>query len=95
DTVTIIRHFSGAGKIGSGAREILSGVDEGKHRLYISVISLVEILYLSEKRRIKINLEEALNMIQGSSNYTLVDVESLKHKDKRANIPTEELRAFV
>ena len=76
DTVTIIRHFSGAGRIGSLAREILSRVDEGEHRLHISIISMVEILYLSEKRRIKINLKEALDVVQGSSNYTLVDLNS-------------------
>ena len=37
---------------------------------------MVEILYLSEKRRIKINLKEALDVVQGSSNYTLVDLNS-------------------
>lgn len=74
DTVTIIRHFSGAGRIGRKAREILEGVEQGEHRLFLSTLSLVEILYLSEKKRIAISLEETLDLIEGSSNYSIVDL---------------------
>ena len=54
DTVMIIRHFSEAGKIGRKAYELISGVERGQHHCYVSTISLVEILYLSEKNRIPI-----------------------------------------
>lgn len=74
DTVTIIRHFSKAGRIGKSARNILDGVKEGDHRLYLSVISLVEILYLSEKKRISIKLEETMDLIDESDNYGLLDL---------------------
>jgi len=47
DTVTVIRHFSGVGRIGRKARGILEGVEEGDHHLFLSTVSLVEILYLS------------------------------------------------
>ena len=74
DTVTIIRHFSKLGRIGRKVRSILEGVEEGGHHLFLSTISLVEILYLSEKKRITVNLEESLDMIQESANYSIVDL---------------------
>ena len=74
DTVTVIRHFSEAGKIGRKAYELISGVERGQHHCYVSTISLVEILYLSEKNRIPIRLGEALEKINTSENYSIVDL---------------------
>ena len=74
DTVTIIRHFSGTGRIGRKARTILEGVEEGDHHLFLSTVSLVEILYLSEKKRILINFGESLDIIDDSANYSIVDL---------------------
>lgn len=74
DTVTIIRHFSGTGRIGRKARTILEGVEKGDHHLFLSTVSLVEILYLSEKKRILINLGESLDIIDDSANYSIVDL---------------------
>jgi len=74
DTVAIIRHFSKAGKIGKSAGDILDGVKEGEHRLYLSVVSMVEILYLSEKKRINIDLDETMDLIGESENYDLFDL---------------------
>jgi len=76
DTVTIIRHFSGLGRIGKEARLILEGVEKGDNHLFLSTISLVEILYLSEKKRIEIDLEGSLNTIRKSANYSIVDLTS-------------------
>jgi len=45
DTVTIIRHFSKSGRIGRKASSILEIVEEGEHHLFLSTISLVEILF--------------------------------------------------
>ena len=74
DTVTVIRHFSGVGRIGRKARTILEGVEQGDHHLFLSTVSLVEILYLSEKNRIMINLGESLDIIDDSANYSIVDL---------------------
>jgi PIN domain nuclease of toxin-antitoxin system len=74
DTVTVIRHFSKTGKIGKQAREILEKAEQGGHHLYISIISLVEIMYLSQKQRIDINLSETLDTINKSVNYSVVDL---------------------
>ena len=73
DTVTIIRHFSEIGKLGKKAQEILDNEDNA---FVISVVSLMEILYLSEKRRINIDLIETLNRIELSSLYQIADLTS-------------------
>lgn len=76
DTVTIIRHFAKTGKIGKKAKVILDDAEKGRHHILISVISLVEIMYLSQKMRIKINLKETLEIINNSVNYSVVDLNS-------------------
>ncbi len=68
DTVTIVRHFTKSDKMGKKAKSILNLI-HGEHNFLVSVISLMEILYLSEKRRIKIDLSETISKINSSSNY--------------------------
>ncbi|MCL0040556.1 hypothetical protein M1M90_00520 [Thermodesulfovibrionales bacterium] len=65
DTVAVIRHFSETGTIGKRAFEVINGIERGEHHCYVSTISLVEILYLSEKRRIDISLEKTLKKNKG------------------------------
>ena len=48
DTVTIIRHLTNSGKIPGKVEKILDN-KAGKNKFYISAISLMEILYLTEK----------------------------------------------
>jgi len=74
DTVTIIRYFSGNGKIGAQALKIMDEADEGQHVILVSALTLVEILYLSEKNRIGIGLEESLGIISHADNYQIVDL---------------------
>ena len=76
DTVTIIRYFAKTGKIGKRAKAILNDAEKGKHRIFISVLSLVEIMYLSQKMRISTNLAETLTIINNSENYMIVDLNS-------------------
>jgi PIN domain nuclease of toxin-antitoxin system len=76
DTVTIIRHFSKSGSIGKEARSVLAGADKGKNHIYISVLSLTEIMYLSQKNRITIDLAETIKIINASDNYRIVDLTS-------------------
>ena len=71
DTVTTIRHFSDIGNIGKKAREILN---QKSNNFMISVISLMEIMYLAEKNRIDINLMQVLEKIESSSLYSIVDL---------------------
>lgn len=74
DTVTIIRHFADSGKMGKRAREILETTSGDQDRFMISVVSLMEILYLSEKHRISISLKETLKRVASSSLYMVVDL---------------------
>lgn len=74
DTVTLVRHFSKTGKIGKAAKRILEDAEKGQNHIFISVISLVEILYLSEKHRIPLDLDKALDSINYSQNYSVVDL---------------------
>jgi predicted nucleic acid-binding protein len=74
DTVTIVRHFSGKGKIGRQAAHILDTIEERNDLLIISVISLMEILYLSEKNRIAIHLTETIERIDSSSKYAVINL---------------------
>lgn len=84
DTVIIVRHFANQGKIGKRAKSILNNVNTGSDTLIMSIISFVEILYLSEKNRININFDELRKVIEPLDNYEVVDlnldiVESAKH----------------
>jgi len=49
DTVTIVRHFCGRGRIGLQAANILNTIEERDDLFVISVVSLMEIMYLAEK----------------------------------------------
>jgi len=75
DTVAIIRHFAGVGKIGKAAKSILRDADNGKNKILISIISMVEILYLSERHRIPLNLEEVRRRLLRLDNYEIVDLD--------------------
>jgi predicted nucleic acid-binding protein len=74
DTVALIRHFVGKGKIGKRALRILDEIEKSEDRLLISVVSLMEVMYLSEKNRIDISLQETLDNIESSKKYTIVDL---------------------
>ncbi len=74
DTVTLIRHFSGVGKIGDSAQQILDRAETSGDEFFISAVTLMEIMYLSEKNRIPVNLEETLTKIEGSALYTVVEL---------------------
>ncbi|MBN1351152.1 PIN domain-containing protein [candidate division KSB1 bacterium] len=51
------------------------GADEGKNFIHISIISIVEILYLAERFRIPIDLEFTRSKIQTSSSYQIIDLD--------------------
>lgn len=74
DTVALVRHFSGLGRIGQKAANVLDNLEVGSDLLLISVVSLMEVLYLSEKNRIPIDLAETLERLQASECYAVVDL---------------------
>jgi predicted nucleic acid-binding protein len=74
DTVAVIRHFTGSGKIGSKASLVFNNLENKENCFVISVISLMEVMYLAEKHRIDINLTETLKTIESSSKYIIADL---------------------
>lgn len=75
DTVAIIRHFANVGKIGKAAKLILQDADSGKSAIWISIISIVEILYLSERNKIPLNFQDLRRKLLPLDNYRIVDLD--------------------
>lgn len=46
DAVVLVRHFMGRGEIGTKASRIPNGIEKSDDQLLISVISLMEVVYL-------------------------------------------------
>ncbi len=74
DTVALVRHFTGKGKIGQEASRILSTIEDSDDSFVASVVSLMEVMYLAERNRIEISLNETLDMIESSSKYAIIDL---------------------
>lgn len=73
DTVVLIRYLSSSGKITEKVKNILDN-QSGKNKFYISAISLMEILYLTEKNRINVSISEVIDIIKRSAFYSFVDL---------------------
>ena len=76
DTVAIVRHLRRHSALGHQAAQILNDADQGQHRVYLSAITLMEVLYLSEARRIDVRLQELVKHIGDSTNYATVPVDT-------------------
>lgn len=74
DTVAVIRHFTGSGEIGRNAKLVFDNFINSTDEFSISVISLMEIMYLSEKNRISIDLTKTLSMILETERYRIIDL---------------------
>jgi PIN domain nuclease of toxin-antitoxin system len=57
------------------ARLILRDADHGKNTILISIISVVEILYLSERNKISLEFEEMKHWLLHLDNYKIVDLD--------------------
>ncbi|MCD4792458.1 MAG: PIN domain-containing protein [Bacteroidales bacterium] len=73
DTNAIIRHFASFSKIGKKAKKIINEGESNQHQLFISVISLMEIMFLAEKNRIPLNLTESIKLIKQKSCYSIIN----------------------
>lgn len=74
DTVAIVRHLRGHPALGPQAAQILRDADAGEHHVYLSAITLMEVLYLSEAKRVDVRLNELIGHVSGSVNYEIVPV---------------------
>ena len=75
DTVAIVRHLRRK-RLGRQAAQILREADAGQHIIAISSITLMEILYLSEAKRIDVHLPEVINLTLASTNYAIVPIDA-------------------
>ena len=75
DTVAIVRHFAKAGKIGKRAKQILQDADKGQDTILISIVSMIEIMYLSERNKIPLDLKKTKHKLRGLDNYGIVDLD--------------------
>jgi PIN domain nuclease of toxin-antitoxin system len=60
--------------MGPAAKVAMQAADRGENTVYVSIFSLVEILYLSEKRRIPITFRQAIDTLVSLDNYRIVDL---------------------
>jgi len=74
DTVAIVRHLRGHPALGPQAAQILRDADAGRHHVYLSAITLMEVLYLSEAKRVDVRLDELIGHVSRSVNYEIVPV---------------------
>jgi PIN domain nuclease of toxin-antitoxin system len=74
DTMALVWYLHGHRRLGRQARRILREADQGHHTIAISGVTLMEILYLSERRRIPIGLENLENLLAQGDNYTVVSM---------------------
>lgn len=68
DTMAIVSYFAQR-RLSETARQILRDADSDHHHIYFSAVTLMEILYLSEARRISLSPAELMKRISESSNY--------------------------
>jgi len=74
DTVAIVRHLRGHPALGPQAAQILRDADTSKHHVYLSAITLMEVLYLAEAKRVDVRLDELIEHVSSSVNYEIVPV---------------------
>ena len=75
DTVALVRHLCHK-RLGRRAARIFTEADAGQHTVAISSITLMEILYLSEAKRIDVRLLEVINLTLASTNYAIVPIDA-------------------
>jgi PIN domain nuclease of toxin-antitoxin system len=76
DTVAIVRHLRHHPALGRQAARILQDADQGVHKVYLSAIMLMEVLYLSEAERVPLPIHELITVVSRSLNYEVVPVDT-------------------
>lgn len=74
DTIALTRHLQGHSALGQRARRIFQEADAGEHQIFISAITLMEILYLFDANRIPLSIHDVIATIAASDNYLIFPV---------------------
>ena len=71
DSHTLVWYLTADKRLGKHAKAALASVDAGANTAVISVMVLAEIMYLEEKGRIQIKLNELIKDLQANENYSI------------------------
>ena len=74
DTMALVWHLEKHRRLGAQARKVLQEADQGLHTIVISGATLMEILYLSERRCISVDLTVLKNLLARSQSYSVASV---------------------
>jgi PIN domain nuclease of toxin-antitoxin system len=74
DTVAIVRYLRAHPALGKQAAKLLRSADQGDHHIYLSAISLMEVMYLSEAKRVDVRVDDLIELVSHSANYEIVPV---------------------
>jgi PIN domain nuclease of toxin-antitoxin system len=74
DTVAIVRYLRTHPALGKQAAKLLRSADQGDHHIYLSAISLMEVMYLSEAKRVDVRVDDLIELVSHSANYEIVPV---------------------
>lgn len=72
DAHALVWHLTGDSRLGIKARTTLQQIESGKAAGLVAVIVLAEILYASERSRIRISFEAVLKELKRRKNYRIV-----------------------
>ncbi len=75
DTIAITRFISHPNRLGERALKILREADTGNSKIILSIISLVEIMYLSEKGRLTFKLKDILEKVDNHEHFQIIDLD--------------------
>jgi PIN domain nuclease of toxin-antitoxin system len=89
DTHALVWYLIADKRLGAHAKTALTLIDQGEHQGIISALVLAEIMYLEERGRIQVNLDELIANLRSNANYSIVpfDSEILRSAKKLKNVP--------
>ncbi|MBI3536393.1 MAG: type II toxin-antitoxin system VapC family toxin [Chloroflexi bacterium] len=71
DTHALVWYVTADKRLGQGARTALESVDAGDNQAIIPIIVFGEILYLEERKRISVKLDELIERVKTNDNYVI------------------------
>jgi PIN domain nuclease of toxin-antitoxin system len=74
DTHALIWYVEASPQLSQLALAAMRAAIQGGDAVYVSVVSLVEIIYLIEKRRLPVELYDRINQALRQGNYGLVEI---------------------
>lgn len=89
DTHALVWYVTADKRIGKQAQAALASVDKGTNQALVPVVVLTEIMYLEEKRRVAIKLDELVENLRANENYSIapLTLDTLFAAKRLAEIP--------